>query len=136
MRRARRFLPEPLTVLHYLVDQLQGFSSREDVGIETGLIDRMIRAFIGDPITETSLTSTGTSNVIGLPNTADALSAIIHVSGADIYYRVDGLPPNAAGDNLVQAGSIITLTGQRTLTAFQFCSAIGSSATLYVTFYT
>lgn len=136
MQPARRFLPDPLTTLHWLVDQVNGFGSREDVGLQSGLIERMVRSYLGDPITEVPLTSAGPSSPTGLPNQSAALAAILHVSGNDIYYRTDGLPPNPAGDNLVTNGSIITLTGQRTLTAFQFASTSAATATVYCTFYT
>lgn len=136
MERARRFLPEPLTVLHNLVDQLQGFSSRPDIGIETGLIERMIRFYTGDPIVKVAVTSTFFGDQHGIPNISDATSCIIHVAGNDIFYTVDGTSPNPAGDSLIQAGSIVTLTGVKTITGFQFISTAGNSATLFITYYT
>jgi len=136
MRRAHRFLPDPLSVLHYLVDEAQGFSSRPDVGIERGLIARMISAFQGDPIVESVLTSTGPSNPVGLPNVSDSQSAVGYVSGADIYYRTDGNLPLAAGDSVIQEGATFNLTGTKTMTAFQFASAGPGVETVYIPFYT
>lgn len=95
----------------------------------------MVRTYLGDPITEQVLTSTGPSSPTGLPNFAAAQTVVIHVSGNDIYYRVDGLPPLTTGDNLVTNGSIITVTGQRTITAFQFASTDAVTATCFATYY-
>lgn len=136
MDRAKRFLPDPLTVLHYLTDMQQGFSTRPDVGVERGLIARMLSWYQGDPIVENTVTSTGTGNIGILPVVADAQSCTIYVSGNDIYWRLDGTAPNAAGDQVAQEGSIITLTGYRTLTGFQFIAVSGETATLYVTYFT
>lgn len=135
MERASRFLPDPLSTLHWIVDQVQGFSTRPDVGIERGLITRLVCAFAADPIVEKSYTSANTTVQVGLDNIADALSCTIHVAGNDIYYRVDGSNPNPAGDQLIQNGSIITLTGTKSMLGFQFISVSAEPATLYVTYY-
>lgn len=135
MKRAHTFLPDTLSALHYLVDIDQGFSTRPDVGIERGLIARMISAFQGDPISESVLTSAGPGNPIGLPNVADSQSCVIYVAGNDINYRTDGAVPLATGDSVAQNGATITLTGTKTMTAFQFAAISVEAATLFVTFY-
>lgn len=135
MQNARRFLPDPLTALHYLIDVQNGFSTRPDIGIERGLIARMLSFYQGDPIVESILTSTGPSAPTGLPNISDSQSVSIYVAGNDINYRMDGLPPLAAGDSVIQEGSTVTLTGTKSMTAFQFAAATAATATLYCTFY-
>lgn len=135
MRRAERFLPDVTTVLHYLVDMQNGFSTRPDVGVERGLIARMLSWYQGDPIVEKVYTSTGPSAPTGIDNIADSQSAQIYVSGNSINYRMDGQPPLSAGDSVIQEGSTVTITGTRSMTAFQFASTGPGTATIYCTFF-
>jgi len=135
MQPARRFLPDPLTVVQYLVDMQNGFSTRPDIGIERGLIARMISAYQGDPISEVILTSTGPAAPTGLPNVADSQSVTLYVAGNSINYRVDGANPLATGDSVIQQGSTVTLTGTKTMTAFQFAAVSAETATVFATFY-
>jgi len=136
MRPAETFLPDPLTVLHWLVDQSQGFGTRPDYGIKLGLIDRMLRQYQGDPCGYQTATSTYRGNQSGIPRVDEATSCIIYVAGNDIYYRVDGESPNPNGDQTIQEGSTVTLTGQPSMTAFQFIATSVETATLYITYYT
>ena len=135
MRPAKRFLPDPLTVLHYLVDMQNGFSTRPDIGVERGLIARMLSWYQGDPIVEKVYTSTGPTAPVGLDNIADSQSVSLYVAGNNIIYRLDGAAPLSAGDSVIQEGSTVTLTGTRSMTAFQFAAQTATTATVYATFF-
>jgi hypothetical protein len=135
MRPAKRFLPDPLAVMHYLVDMQNGFSTRPDLGVERGLIARMLSWYQGDPIVEKIYTSTGPTVPVGIDNIADSQSVQIYVAGNSINYRLDGAAPLAAGDSVIQEGSTVTLTGTKSMTAFQFASTGPGTATLYATFF-
>lgn len=108
---------------------------RAERGTMVPLYTRLMRAFQGDPISYGTLTSTGTGNVQGLENVADARSCVIYVAGNSIIYRVDGTAPNPAGDQTIQQGSTVTITGKPTMLGFQFASAVAGNATIYFTYY-
>ncbi len=108
---------------------------RPGQGTMVPLYTRLLRAFSGDPVLYGTIVSTGTGDVHTLPDHADARQAVIHVAGNNILYRVDGLPPTPAGDQTVQQGSVLTLTGQPTIKGFQFASAVAGNATIFFTYY-
>ena len=108
---------------------------RGERGTMVPLYTRFMRANAGDPCGYQTITSTGTGNVQTLQNVPDARQALIHVAGNDILYRVDGAPPTAAGDQRIQQGSVVTLTGKPTILGFQFVSAVAGNATIFVTYY-
>jgi len=108
---------------------------RGNRGTMVPLYTRMMRAFQGDPVGYGVLTSTGTGNVLLLPDNNDVRSVVAYVSGNDILYRVDGLPPTPTGDQKIQTGSTFTLTGMPTIKGFQFCSAVAGNATIFFTYY-
>ena len=108
---------------------------RGERGTMVPLYTRLMRAFAGDPTLYYTATSSGTGNVQTLPNAPDARQFVGYVSGGNIIYRVDGLPPVAAGDQLIQQGSTITLTGKPTMLGFQWAAATAGGATIYGTFY-
>lgn len=108
---------------------------RPEHGTMVPLYTRMMRAFQGDPISYQTITSTGSANPVSLfTNVAGARSAVIYVAGGDIIYRVDGANPVAVGDQVIQQGSTVTLTGKPTMMGFIFAGRIGA-ATLYITYY-
>ena len=122
--------------LEELFDERRAFDSRPDVGPVDGLVRRMLRWFQGNPISDISVTSTGTGNVVSLPVESRAMSANLYVSGSNIYYSEAGAVPGVASLKQAQEGSTITIYGHEALTGFQFCSASSTAATLYGTFYT
>jgi len=135
MDRARTYLPDVLSAVHYLFDMNQGFSTRPDVGVERGLIARMLSFYQGDPIVEKIYTSTGPGNPIGLDNISDSQSVVLYVAGNDINYRSDGLAPLVAGDSVIQEGSTVTIYGTKSIQAFQFAAISAETATVFATFY-
>lgn len=108
---------------------------RPERGTMVPLYTRMMRAFQGDPIGYGTITSTGTGNVQTLPNKDDARTCVVYVAGNSIIYRVDGSSPAASGDQTIQEGSTVTLTGKPTILGFQFASAVAGNAILYFTYY-
>jgi hypothetical protein len=104
-------------------------------GTMVPLYTRMMRYFAGDPVSYQALVSTGTGNVQVLPDYPDVRQVVAYVAGNDILYRVDGGIPNPAGDQRIQQGSTITLTGMPTIKGFQFVSAVAGNATLFCTYY-
>lgn len=122
---------------HQLLDFRREFDTREDIGPLVGLIARMMRFYLGNPIADFSATSTGPSNVQSLPVNSTARSATLYVSGNGIYYSEAGAVPGTQSLKQAPIGSVITLTGHESLTGFQFCATSTSvSAVLYGTFYT
>jgi len=108
---------------------------RGERGTMVPLYTRLMRAYAGDPLLEIIPTSTGPAQVMTLGNPADARQAVIYVSGGNIIYRVDGVPPLAAGDSVIQQGSTITLTGKPTILGFQAAAQSAGLVTLFCTFY-
>lgn len=108
---------------------------RANRGTMVPLYTRLMRAFQGDPVFYGTLVSTGTGNVLTLPDYPDVRSCVIYVAGNDIIYRADGTSPNPAGDQTIQRGSTVTLTGLPTIKGFQFASAVAGNATIFFTYY-
>jgi|SRR5271169_2243182 len=108
---------------------------RANRGTMVPLYTRLMRAFSGDPVFYGTLTSTGTGNALTLPDYPDIRSAVLYVSGNDILYRVDGAAPTPTGDQRIQQGSTVTLTGTPTVKGFQFASAVAGNATIFFTYY-
>jgi hypothetical protein len=108
---------------------------RAERGTMIPLYTRWMRFLQGDPIQYQTASSTGPSNPVSLAaNVADARSCVIYVAGGNIIYRTDGTAPAAAGDQTIQEGSTVTLTGKPTMLGFQFAGAVGA-VTLYMTYY-
>lgn len=118
-----------------LIKLAASMAGQEDVGIVGGLLLRLARFLGGDPSLFVQVTSTGTGNSVGLPDHVPAMSAVLHVQGNPIAYRVDGSPANAATDAVLAVGTIITLTGRETTRAFQFCSTVAANATVTGEYY-
>jgi hypothetical protein len=108
---------------------------RAERGTIVPLYTRMMRAYQGDPIGYETHQSTGPTVPAGLTNPADARTAVLYVAGASVYYRVDGGVPNPAGDQVIQEGSTVILTGKPTILGFQFASATAATSTVFVTYY-
>ncbi len=104
------------------------------LGPLAALYRRLAYANQGDPCGDILATSTGPTDVHGLPDNVVAVSAIVYVSGGSIIWRAAGTPPLAAGDQTVLAGSSIELTGQASIKGFQFAGAAGA-VTLFGTYY-
>jgi hypothetical protein len=108
---------------------------RPERGTIVPLYTRFMRSLQGDPIGYGTSTSTGSANPQQpLGNVADARSCVIYVGAGDILYRVDGGVPTPAGDQTIQAGSTITITGKPTMLGFTFAGKSGP-VTIYYTFY-
>jgi hypothetical protein len=108
---------------------------RPERGTMVPLYTRLMRAFQGDPTSYVTYSSTGPTNPVAIGgNIAGARTCVIYVAGGNIIYRVDGSPPTPAGDQLIQQGSTITLTGKPTMLGFIFAGASGA-VTLYATYY-
>ena len=122
--------------LEELFDERRSFDSRPDVGPLDGLVRRMLRWFQGNPISDFSVSSSGSANVVGLPVESRAMSANIYVAGSNIYYSEAGAVPGVASFKQAQEGSTITIYGHDALIQFQFCAAPPSGAIVYGTFYT
>lgn len=111
------------------------FTGQEHTGVLGGLLLRLARFLGGDPALYVLVTSTGTGNPQGLPDSTTMQTAVLHVQGNPIAYRVDGGTPNPATDAIVQVGSVLTLTGFPTMKGFQFCSTVAAPATLVGAYY-
>ena len=118
-----------------LLSRRPNFSSRPDIGLESGLIRRLLAWFAGNPIDCRKLTSAGPSAPTGLPYINGMQTAVLFVAGNNINYRVDGQVPTVAGDQQIQAGSTVTLTGIESINAFQFAAVTAVTATVFVTYY-
>lgn len=109
-------------------------AGQEHVGILGSLLLRLARFLGGDPALYFTVTSTGAGNTVGLPDNTPAISAVLHVQGSAINYRMDGAPVTTS-DALVSVGSIITLTGTPTFKGFVFASNTATPASLVGTFF-
>lgn len=118
-----------------LIKLAESFASQEDVGLLGSLMLRLARFLQGDPSLFVQVTSTGTGNPQGLPDNTPAMSAVLHVQGNPVAYRVDGGVPVAATDAQLAVGAIVTLTGRETIRAFQFCSTVAGNAVLTGEYY-
>jgi hypothetical protein len=128
-------IADAMTMLETLTDARRGFAYRPDVGPTNGLLTRMLRAYIGNPISYKSVQSIGGAQTT-LPDEPRANSALIYVGGQSIVYRVDGTPPAAtAVEQTVPVGSWITLTGQETIKGFIFYGTFSTTATLAVNYF-
>jgi len=108
---------------------------RPERGTMVPLYTRFMRFLQGDPCGYGQQTTTGNTNFQQLPAIpAGARSAVIYVGSANIYYRTDGQNPNSGGDQVIQQGSTVTLSGKPTMLGFIFCGQSGT-AILYVTYY-
>jgi hypothetical protein len=108
---------------------------RGERGTMVPLYTRLMRSFAGDPTQYYTGTSTGPTAIETLGNPVDARQAVLYVAGGNIIYRTDGSSPAAAGDQTIQQGSTITLTGKPSILGFQWAAAVAGSVTLYGTFY-
>ena len=113
----------------------QSFSGQENAGPLAGLLLRLARFLGGDPTTPINVTSTGTANTQGLPDSPGAQSAVVQVGGAGISYRLDGGDPANGGGVIVLAGSNLELTGIPTIKGFRFVSASAAPSTVIGTFF-
>jgi hypothetical protein len=113
----------------------RGWDTREDIGPAQGLISRMLRYFGGNPLTDWNATSTGPTNISPLAMTTIARSAQFYVSGGDIYFSLGGAAPGTVALQVIQQGSLVTLTGIESIHGFQFCSVGAGGATLYGTYF-
>ncbi|HEY6278447.1 MAG TPA: hypothetical protein VIX86_19200 [Streptosporangiaceae bacterium] len=120
---------------HALNNLAKNFFGQEDAGIGGALLLRAARYMGGDPAGPVAVTSTGVANTQGLPDLPAAQSAQLQVQTSAIIYRVDGLDPAAYGGAMVTAGSYITLTGQPTMRAFRFVSAVAANASVAGTYF-
>jgi hypothetical protein len=108
---------------------------RPERGSMVPLYTRLMRAFAGDPCSYYSVPSTGPTNIQELTNVPGARQFVGYVSGGNIIYRVDGTPPAAAGDQTIQEGSTITITGKPTMLGFQWAAQTTGGAQIYGTYY-
>lgn len=113
----------------------ESFAGQEDVGLAGNLLHRLARYLGGDPSAPINVVSASSAAPAGLPDNTPASSAVFHVVGNPINYTLDGTVPGATTLNQIPAGSIVTLTGQPSLRAFQFCSAVATAATISGYFY-
>jgi hypothetical protein len=113
-----------------LLKLAESFAGQEDVGVLGSLFLRLARYLGGDPSLFVQVTSASSATPASLPDNTPALSFVGTVQFNAIAYRVDGSPPNAATDQVLGIGAVITLTGRETMRAFQFCSITSTPATI------
>lgn len=99
------------------------------------LLQRMMRAYGGDPALYLTATSANTAAVTALPDHPYAETAHFYVSDNSLFYRTDAGNPVANADFFVPQGSVIELTGLPTIKGFRFISAGGTPCNLYGSFY-
>lgn len=104
------------------------FVAQEHVGILGGLLLRLARYLQGDPSAPFNVQSAGGGNS-QLPDNVLAFSAVFVVTGGPILVRLDG-GLILANDMLIQAGSVVTLTGQPTIKGFRFTSPTAATVSV------
>jgi hypothetical protein len=120
------------SALHQLAN---AFVGQEHVGALGGLLVRLSRYLGGDAAAWLTLTSSGTGNVVALPDNTNAQSVTLTVTGNPVTYRIDGSAPVAATDPQLPVGAIITITGRPTIQAFRFVSTVATPASLVGAYY-
>ena len=118
-----------------LWDRVSAFDSRPDIGSAVGLADRLARYIGGDPIVYTSATSASFNAPTLLPDEPRARSALIHVTGAACFYRLDGTVPATSGEQTLPVGTVIYLTGQPSIKGLIFMAVGITACKLTVTYF-
>lgn len=106
-----------------------------NIGPGVPLYQRFMRSLAGNPCGYVTAASAGPTDPHGLGDNSDARQAVLYIGGGDIIYRTDGGLPTAAGDQLIQRGSTVILTGMPTIKAFQFAAAVAGAVTVFCTYY-
>lgn len=128
-------IPGELSELELWTDQRSRFDSRADVGPMTGIAERLMRFLQGDPISDFTVTSTGTADFHTVPVSDSARSVTFQVITNTIVYRLAGTTPNTGVERTAIAGTIITLYGQPSMFGFQFASSVAGNASISGTFF-
>lgn len=128
-------IPGELSELELWTDQRSRFDSRTDVGPMTGIAERLMRFLQGDPISDFTVTSTGTGDFHTVPVSDSARSVTFQVITNTIVYRLAGTTPNTGVERTAIAGTIITLYGQPSMFGFQFASSVAGNASISGTFF-
>lgn len=117
-----------------LIRLAESFAGQEDVGLGGGLAIRLARYLMGDPALALNVT-VPFNTPTPLPDNTPAHTAVFIVVAAPIKFRLDGSPPQAS-DAVLPIGTIVTLTGQPTIKAWQASSQSLTSATLAGAYFT
>jgi hypothetical protein len=128
-------LEEFLSAVEAVFQARSGFSTRPDIGPASGLIQRELRYFMGNPIRYTAITSTGAINVQILKTDGRERSALCVVGGSAIVFRTDGTVPTSATDQTMNIGTTFLLTGIESIQGFSFSSNSVTPAVLYVNYF-
>lgn len=87
-----------------------------------GLASRLISWFPGDPCGPNNHL-TGMIAATGLTRPSDAVSAIVSVTGADVFMSLDGTNASATNGLRLPAGTVLRLTGAASLASATFLQA-------------
>lgn len=128
-------LPGDITELEHWADSRQNFDIRPDIGVMTGIAERLLRYIGGDPVLYVSVTSANFSTPKTLPNEPRARLAVCQVLVNPCFYRTDGTIPATSNEQTLQVGDIIRLYGQPTIQGFIFQAVSISACILAVNFY-
>lgn len=99
-----------------------------------GLASRLVSWFPGDPCGPNSHL-TGLAAATGLSAPSDAVSALVSVSGADVFLSLDGTNASSTNGVRVPAGSLLRLTGIASLHSASFVQA-AAGAVVDVAYFT
>lgn len=128
-------LPTEAQALQELFGQIAAYDYRADVGYAVGIIPRLSRYLLGDPVKYFSVSSPNFSTPTVLPDDPRAKSAVIQVIGERCTYRLDGTTPALANEQILQIGTVVTLTGMPTIKGFVFQSVSLNTSVLAVTYF-
>ncbi len=128
-------MPDEAAALAELFTQVPAFDFRPDVGYAIGVIPRLARYLLGDPVKYFNVSSANFNTPVTLPDDPRAKSAVLQVIGQACFYRTDGTIPATSNEQTIPAGSIVTLTGMPTIKGFVFSAVSISTCFIAVTYY-
>lgn len=99
-----------------------------------GILQRLFMWFPGDPCGPNQHLA-GIAAATGLTPPSDAVSALVSVSGADVFLSLDGTAATATNGLHIPAGALIRLTGVASLRAASFLQ-VAAGAIVDVAYFT
>ena len=102
--------------------------------LDVGILQRLVQVFQGQPMGGTQhLTAISTATALTVPDMA--LSALVTVTGADVYATFDSSTPSVTNGNRFPQGTVLRLTGRDTMKGVLFLQQ-SAATVLDVTYWT
>ena len=123
------------TVLEELANQRRRFAYRPDIGDPDGLIVRLLRYYMGNPISDFNVTSSNFSTPNHLPNESRAMAVLLTVTQSPGYFSDGGTTATSNIGHPMQIGERLIITGQESIHGFSFVSQLTGPCVLIGTWF-